>query len=394
MGELDFDNILGEQEIDTLFTTPEDTAPEEQEIAKEEDNSSEDDNKDNNKKNTAEEVDPETIFEEDTPESVGSGKNKEGKREDTSAEEGTDGTSPKDNFFSSIANALAADGIFPNLDEETIKKATDAESFSDLIESEINARLDDKQRRISKALENGVEPTDIKKYESTLNYINSITDKALSEESDKAEQLRYSLIYQDFINKGYSAEEAKKFTSRTVDAGTDIDDAKEALLRNKKFFTDSYNKLLQEAQEQADRERVERMEQAKQLESSLMKDKQLFGDMDISKEIRRKAFETVSKPVYRDPETGEYMTAIQKYENEHRADFLKYTGLIYAMTNGFKDFDTFTKGKVKKEMKKGLRELEQTLSNTRRTGDGSLRMVTSQREDPNSFISKGMKLDL
>ena len=205
--------------------------------------------------------------------------------------------------------------------------------------------------------------------------------------------MRYSLIYQDFINKGYSAEEAKKFTSRTVDAGTDIDDAKEALLRNKKFFTDSYNKLLQEAQEQAERERTERMEQAKQLESSLMKDKQLFGDMDISKEIRRKAFETVSKPVYRDPETGEYMTAIQKYENEHRADFLKYTGLIYAMTNGFKDFDTFTKGKVKKEMKKGLRELEQTLSNTRRTGDGSLRMVTSQREDPNSFISKGMKLD-
>ena len=88
------------------------------------------------------------------------------------------------------------------------------------------------------------------------------------------------------------------------------------------------------------------------------------------------------------------MTAIQKYESEHRTDFLKYTGLIYAMTNGFKDFDTFAKGKVKKEMKKGLRELEQTLSNTRRTGDGNLRMVTSQREDPNSFISKGMKLDL
>ena len=394
MGELNFDNILGEQEIETLFADPEDAASEESEAVKEGEGTPPDEDKEpENKENTAEDVDPDTLFDGATPEGVGSGKNKEGKQEDTSAEEGTDGTSPKDNFFSSIANALAADGIFPNLDEETIKKATDAESFSDLIESEINARLDDKQRRISKALENGVEPTDIKKYESTLNYINSITDKALSEESDKAEQLRYSLIYQDFINKGYSAEEAKKFTSRTVDAGTDIDDAKEALLRNKKFFTDSYNKLLNEAQEQAERERVERMEQAKQLESSLMKDKQLFGDMDISKEIRRKAFETVSKPVYRDPETGEYMTAIQKYENEHRADFLKYTGLIYAMTNGFKDFDTFAKGKVKKEMKKGLRELEQTLSNTRRTGDGSLRMVTSQREDPNSFISKGMKLD-
>ena len=391
MGELDFDNILGEQEIETLFTTPEDTAPEEQETLNEEDNSFDEDNKDNNKKNTAEEVDPETIFEEKKPESVGSDKKVE---ENATTDEDTEGTSQNKNFYSSIANALAVDGIFPNLDEEAIKKATDAESFGDLIEAEINARLDDKQRRISKALENGVEPTDIKKYESTLNYINTITDKALSEESDKAEQLRYSLIYQDFINKGYSAEEAKKFTSRSVDSGTDIDDAKEALIRNKKFFTDSYNKLLEEAQQQADKERTERMEQAKQLESSLMKDKQLFGDMDISKDIRKKAFETISKPVYRDPDTGEYMTAIQKYESEHRTDFLKYTGLIYAMTNGFKDFDTFAKGKVKKEMKKGLRELEQTLSNTRRTGDGNLRMVTSQREDPNSFISKGMKLDL
>ena len=56
------------------------------------------------------------------------------------------------------------DGIFPNLDDETVKKAVDAESFSDLIEAEINARFDEKQQRISKALENGVEPTDIRKY--------------------------------------------------------------------------------------------------------------------------------------------------------------------------------------------------------------------------------------
>lgn len=64
------------------------------------------------------------------------------------------------------------------------------------------------------------------------------------------------------------------------------------------------------------------------------------------------------------------------------------------MTDGFKDFDSFVKGKVKKEMKKGLRELEQTLNNTRRTNDGGLKMVTNQRDDPNSFIGKGMKLDL
>ena len=151
---------------------------------------------------------------------------------------------------------------------------------------------------------------------------------------------------------------------------------------------------MQEAQEQADEEKAERAKQAKALETSLMKDKQVFGDMEISNDIRKKAFESISKPVFRNPETGEYMTAIQKYESEHRADFLKYTGLIYAMTNGFKDFDSFAKGKVRKEVKKGLRELEQTLNNTRRGTDGSLRMVTNQKEDPNSYLSEGVRLDL
>lgn len=396
MEGLSFDNILGEQEIETLFTDPEDNEVPEEPTKNEEDGEVEtldsDPKKQKEKDNTTEDVDPENLFEDKAPESVGSGKDNEGK-EGTAPDNDADGTSPN-NFYSSIANACAVDGIFPNLDDETIKKAVDAESFSNLIEAEINARFDEKQKRISQALENGVEPNDIKKYESTLNYINTITDAAIVEESEKGEQLRYNLIYQDFINKGMTPDKAKKFADRTVDAGTDVEDAKEALLSNKEFFSNAYNKMLQDAQQKADEEKAEGEKNAKELKKSLMKDKQLFGDMEISNDIRKKAFDSVSKPVYKDPETGDYMTAIQKYESEHRADFLKYTGLIFAMTNGFKDFDSFAKGKVKKEVKKGLRELEQTLNNTRRNNDGSLRMVTNQKDDPNSFISKGMKLDL
>ena len=397
MEALSFDNILGENEIETLFIDPEDnevvdepTKTEEEEVIDTPDSK---DNKPKEKNKTTEVVDPETLFEEETPESVGSGKDKEGK-EDTVTDEGSDGTSPNDNFYSSIANALAVDGIFPNLDDETVKKAVDAETFSDLIEAEVNARFDEKQQRISKALENGVEPTDIKKYESTLDYINKITDAAIAEESEKGEQLRYNLIYQDFLNKGMSADKAKKYTDRTINAGTDVEDAKEALQSNKEYFSGEYNRLLQEAQQQADEDKAEKSKQAKQLQTSLLKDKNLFGDMEISNDVRKKAFETVSKPVYRDPETGDYLTALQKYEIEHRADFLKYTGLFFAMTNGFKDFDSFAKGKVKKEMRKGLRDLEKTLNNTSRSKDGNLKMITNQREDPDSFISKGMKLDL
>ena len=395
MEGLSFDNILGEQEIETLFTDPNDTETQEDNIQQEEEDidDSPTDGKGKKKEKTTEVINPETLFEDDIPESVGSGKNKEGKKEDTVHDDDQDGTSP-DNFYSSIANALAVDGIFPNLDEETVKKAVDAETFSNLIESEINARLDEKQQRISKALESGVEPTDIKKYEDTLTYINSITDAALAEENEKGEQTRSMLIYQDFLNKGITPEKAKKLTDRAIEAGTDVEDAKEALMSNKEFFTGEYNRLLQEAQQKFEEDKADRAKQAQQLQASMLNDKQLMGDIEISKDIRKKAFDAISKPVYRDPDTGNYLTAMQKYRAENKADFMKYTGLIYTLTNGFKDFDAFVKGKVKKEMKKGLRDLEQTLNNTRRYNDGSLKMVTNQKEDPNSFISGGFQLDL
>lgn len=391
MEELGFDNILGENEIDTLFLEPEESMENTGEGSNEEEETSSNPESEETEQ-TTEVVNDDSLFEEEQPESVGSGKDTEGTEGGSSNDDGG-GTSPK-NFYSSIANAMAEDGVFPNLDEEIIKKADSAEALSDLFDQEVNARLDEKQQRIAKALDNGVEPSDIRKYENTLNYISSITDAAIAEESEKGEQLRRNLIYQDYLNKGMTPEKAQKLTERTIDAGTDVEDAKEALQSNKEFFSNAYNQLLKEAQEAADAEKAERQKQADALKNSILKDKQLFGDMELSADLRKKTFENISKPVYKDPETGEYLTALQKYEMEHRADFLKYAGLIFTLTNGFKDFESFTKGKVKKEIRKGLRELEQTLNNTRRSSDGSLRMVSGVKDDPESFLSKGIKLDI
>lgn len=89
--------------------------------------------------------------------------------------------------------------------------------------------------------------------------------------------------------------------------------------------------------------------------------------------------------MFRDPKTGETMTAIQKYERENSTDFLKYVGLLFTMTDGFKNLDGLVKGKVRKEVKKGMRELESKLSGTMRASDGSLRFA-SGAEDPESWL--------
>ena len=394
MEVLGLDNIFGEAEIDNLFMddTEETSTEETVEVAKEEETP---DGKEKHDDTTTTEVDPEDLFEEEEkkekPESVGSGKETKGK-EGSSTDTGG-GTSPE-NFYSSIANAMAEDGIFPNLDEEAISKVTDAESLHEAIEAEVQARFDDGQKRVLKALENGVRPDDIRNYETTLNNLASIKDEHLREESEKGEQLRYNLIFQDYLNQGMKPEKAEKFAKQSIDAGTDIEDAKEALQSNKEFFQKKYNSLLEDAQKKADEDKAERQKQADKLKDSIMKDKALMGDMEINQDVRKKIFENVFKPVYKDPETGEYLTAIQKYETEHRSDFLKYVSLFFTMTNGFKDFDSLTKGKVKKEVRKGLSELEKTLNGTKRNSDGSLKMVTSVTDDPESFITKGFKLDI
>ena len=385
--ELSLDNILGAEEIENLFVEDEDTQdtpPANGEPPKKEEEP------DKDKEETTEVVDVDNLF-TDTPESVGSGKENIEEKEDTTPK--GDGTSPK-NFYSSIAKALKEEGIFPDLDDEGLSKVKDPEDFRDLIDQQIKAGLDERQKRIDEALNAGVEPTEIRKYENTINFLDSIKEENISDEGDKGEKLRKDLIYQDFINRGYSKERAAREVQKSFNAGTDIDDAKEALKSNIDFFKDKYDELVNEAKSEAEQEEKERKGQAEKLKSSILNDKDVFGDLSIDKSTRQKIYDNIAKPVYKDPETGEFYTAIQKYELENRTDFLKNIGLLFTLTDGFKNLDGLVKGKVKKEVKKGLRELEHTLNNTARTSDGNLKFVSGVDEDPESFIGKGWNLDV
>ena len=385
--ELSLDNILGAEEIENLFVEDDETQgtpPANGEPPEKEEEPSKD------KEETTEVVDVDNLF-TDTPESVGSGKENTEEKEDTTPK--GDGTSPK-NFYSSIAKALKEEGIFPDLDDEGLSKVKDPEDFRDLIDQQIKAGLDERQKRIDEALNAGVEPTEIRKYENTINFLDSIKEENISDEGDKGEKLRKDLIYQDFINRGYSKERATREVQKSFNAGTDIDDAKEALKSNIDFFRDKYDELVNDAKSEAEQEEKERKEQAEKLKSSILNDKDVFGDLSVDKSTRQKIYDNIAKPVYKDPETGEYFTAIQKYEMENRTDFLKNIGLLFTLTDGFKNLDGLVKGKVKKEVKKGLRELEHTLNNTARTSDGNLKFVSGVDEDPESFIGKGWNLDV
>jgi len=78
----------------------------------------------------------------------------------------------------------------------------------------------------------------------------------------------------------------------------------------------------------------------------------------MTKQTRQKIYDNIAKPIYKDPETGNYYTALQKYQKENNNDFIKNMGIVYTLTDGFKNMDGLIKGKLNKEMKKGFKELE------------------------------------
>lgn len=378
--EFSIDSILTGDEIASLF----DNASEETQVSPPEQTEQEE------KKEETTEVDIEDLF--DQPESVGSGK------EDKQDEEGTtsrkDSTSPE-NFYSSIAKALKEDGIFPDLDDETLNNMSSPEDFAKAVETQIKAQFDEKQQRINEALGVGVEPDTIRQYENTLDYLDGIKEDDISDESEKGETLRKQLIYQDFINRGYSKDRAIREVQKSFNAGSDIDDAKEALESNKDFFKESYTKLVKEAKAAEDKEIADRKKEAETLKKSILEDKAVFGDLQVDNATRKKVYENISKPIYKDPETGEFLTAIQKYEMENRIEFLKNVGLIYTLTDGFKNLDGLVKNKVKKEVRKGLSKLEESLNGTARNSDGSLRFVTGTNSDSDpSYFGKGWNIDV
>ena len=342
-----------------------------------------------NKETTEDEVNPDDLFE--NPEGVGSEENNQEKeKEDTTSTKG--GTSPKTNFYSSIASALKDEGILPDLDDEIVDNVKTPEDFAEAIEKQIQAKFDERQKRIDAALNANVEPDEVRQYEGTLNYLDSIKDEHISEESEKGEELRKRLIFQDFINRGYSKERASREVKKSFDSGTDIEDAKEALESNKEYFNNQYQDLIKEAQREIKEEQERVKKEAAQLKKSMLEDKEVFDGITLDKATRQKAFDNITKPIHK-TENGEYLTAIQKYELDNPVEFRKYLSILFTMTDGFKNLDTIVKGKVRKEVKQSLRELEHKLSSSSRPL-GNPRYVGLGDDDKESYMGKGWKLDL
>ena len=141
---VDVDNLFSDNEEESIQKTPPEQKENKEEIS--------------NKTTEEEEVNPDDLF--NTPESVGSEKNNQEKEKNIPSD--SSGTSPKNNFYSYIASDLKDEGILPDLDDEVVSNIKEASDFAEAIEKQIQARFDERQKRIDDALNANVEPDEVR----------------------------------------------------------------------------------------------------------------------------------------------------------------------------------------------------------------------------------------
>ena len=380
MEVLNEDNIISDLDIENLFIDSDSKEPEEDK-AKSQDNKATESPKEDTKSTEDSFLNNSKDFNFEDSESVGS--------EDES-QESTNSASTSKNFFSSLANSLKQEGILPDLSDEDLKNVKESKDISKLFDSYIASKMDEKQKRVDDALNLCVDASDIKKYENAISYIDSITDDKISNEGQEGENLRKQLIYQDFMNRGYTKERAIKEVQKSFNAGTDIEDAKDALTSNRDYYKEGYEDLIEEAREAKNKVQEDIAQRTEAFKKNVLESDKVFGDIVIDTATKKAALDAVLKPQYKDSK-GNMITAVQKYQQEHSDEFLKNIGIIYALTNGFTDLNKIVQSKVKTATKNAYRELENKINNSRRNSDGNLVFTSGVSDTESSF---NWKLDV
>jgi len=163
-------------------------------------------------------------------ESVAAGKDKQVQGGKTPGnDDGSNSSSPKPNdteqLYSNLATQFKTSGVLPGLEDTSEIKTLD--DLNSAIQKEVDSRLTDTQRTIKEASEAGLDASAVSKQLNVVSKLKSVSEEYIS--SDANLEFRKGVIAQDFLSRGYNKERAEIMAQRSIDAGSDVEDAKLAL---------------------------------------------------------------------------------------------------------------------------------------------------------------------
>ena len=295
---------------------------------------------------------------------VQAGKTSDGK-------EGSDSSSPKLNeteqLYSNLAAEFQSKGVLPGLD---IAKVKSLEDIQEAIKNQIESSLTDRQKLIEDAQKTGAPVSEVMEKTDTIDKLKRVTPEYMKDERNLP--FRRTAIVQDALTKGYSKERAEVMAQRSIDAGTDIEDANEALASLIKTEETSLQGIISAAKKKED-------DNLNNIKNYISTTPEVIPGISLTDSQKDELYNQITTDVGNNESAFEVAQKADPISMRIKIEALHY------LTGGFKDFSIFGT----KQETKITNNIENLLRGANFTGGGTV--DTNVSDDNSNFKLSDLK---
>ena len=274
-------------------------------------------------------------------------------------------SSVTNSLLTTLASNLHKAGILSELTDEELTGIASEDKLYEAIQKQIKVNeyssLTEDQKLYLKAIENGIPEEDFVTNRRHANYFKNIDDDKLADNV----QLQADLIYQGFLIKGFSQEEATEYAVSIVkndsNAYAKALKSKEAII---KYNDEAINKAIREEETAKLNKATEDRKKVVELKSKIDTANELIPGLTINQTTKDKVFTSITKAVAVDESGLPMNEVLDKYIKD--PDYKMKLHALHVLTKGFTDFSKL-KAETKTTIVKSLKEEFNNLSN----GSGS-----------------------
>jgi hypothetical protein len=268
----------------------------------------------------------------ESQESVAAGKEQVQGGKTSGDDAGSNSSSPKPNdteqLYSNLANQFKTSGVLPGLEDTAEIKSL--EDLNAAIQKEVDSRLTDTQKTIKEASEAGLDASAVSKQLNVVSKLKSVSEEYIS--SDANLEFRKGVIAQDFLSRGYNKERAEIMAQRSIDAGSDVEDAKLALTS---IIGIEEKKIADAIQSAKDEEN----DSINDIKSHLEKNDEVVPGIKLTKEQKDELYKQMTTDL------GNKENAFIKAQKEDPIGSRIKLEAIFFVTKGLTDFSVFGNAK-------------------------------------------------
>lgn len=283
----------------------------------------------------------------------------------TAGAEGGNSSSPKLNeteqLYSQLATQLKAKGVLSGLDEKELESIKSLDDINAAVKKQIEFGLTEQQRLIKEAQEAGVPIKEVVMKVQTVDKLKAIQPEFIKDAKNL--EFRRTAIIQDFISKGYNKERATALAQRSIDAGTDVEDANFAI----KAIIEHEEKQISKLVDDAKNEEKNRLNDLKSYISST---KEVVPGIELTDSQKDELYNQITTDL------GNKDNAFMQAQKKDPIGSRVKLEAIFFLTKGLTDFSVFGQ----KSETKISKSIENLLRGAKFTEEGTIQTSIDDRE--------------